>query len=410
VDVARLQAHDRRAGAGREHLGQGVEPDPSLVVDRYRDRRTQPQVPQREVHGVVALGPDEYPHPGRPGQPIRVQVPAPVREYLLPGGGEAGEVGHRRAGHEAHVGAGRQPQQVQQPAAGHLLDGGHRRGRVPHRAVLIPRGGQPVRGQRRRQAAADHPAVEAARRHAHQARFDGPGEQVDHGGRVIRPVGQRAERHRQLVGAGPGQDRPVGQRVQPGPCVPRRHVDGAVVGVFVSAHTGHSALSRLGDGRRRRGGMCDHLAMPTGAYFPYPDPGERIDPFGTEVYEPQFIDATNNGITYAYLRGAGQGIDLVDYTRRVPMGYTSLLRTQKTGVAEDGRLARAWPLAVPRSPGPDIDEWYARWGAYRVRTSAGRWAEVTEPNDPDSAVRSLRAASKGGAAVLLYVWAVTSWH
>jgi hypothetical protein len=150
--------------------------------------------------------------------------------------------------------------------------------------------------------------------------------------------------------------------------------------------------------------------MPPSAYFAYPPEHARIDPFDTEVEQPQFIDCTNNGITYAYLRGSFEDVPAGEYQRLVPMGYTSLMLAQKLAVARDGRVVREWPLVARRATGADNDRWFAEWGVYRVWSVAGGYAPIADPNDRDSADAALLAASRPDAALLLYVWASTNRH
>ena len=121
-----------------------------------------------------------------------VEVPAGVGQHLLAAGGQAGEVRHRAAGDEADVGAGRQPEQLEQPARGGLLGGHDARRREAQSAVLVPGADHPVGGQRRGERPADDPAVEPPGPHRHQARLDGLGEQVDHLTRGYGASGQLA--------------------------------------------------------------------------------------------------------------------------------------------------------------------------------------------------------------------------
>lgn len=147
-------------------------------------------------------------------------------------------------------------------------------------------------------------------------------------------------------------------------------------------------------------------------YHPFPDEPYRIDPFDTAIDDAQFIDATNNGITFAYRRTPRpEPTDWAEYVRRVPMGYTTLMYTQKLAVAEDGAQIREWTREVDRPHGPADDPWYDRWGVYRVRSSDDRYYEIADPNDADQAKAVLVSASANGRkSVLLYVYATQSWH
>ncbi len=152
---------------------------------------------------------------GPPTRPRRMSWPARVRTVSR-AGREAGEVRHRRAGHEADRALARQPEQVEDPTPGDLL---HRRRGGRERAqpgVLVPRRGQPVRTQGRRQRTADDHAEEATRRDRDQPRLAGLRQQVDHLGGGRRPVRQVAEPAYDLVGVDRRRHRPVVERGQPG--------------------------------------------------------------------------------------------------------------------------------------------------------------------------------------------------
>ncbi len=255
VQVARLQADDRRPVPGRERHLERVQPDAALVVGGNGRRRSEAQVAQGQVHRAVPLLPDEHPHVRGAGETEPVEVPAAGGEHVLPPRGEAGEVGHRGTGDEADVGVRRQSQQVEHPGRRGLLRGDGARSREAHAAVLVPRRGEPVGGERGGERPADDPAEEAARRHGHQPRLDVPGEQVDHLGGVGRPVRQRtAEAGEDLLGAPLGRDVPrsAGRRATSGRA--RRH--------------GRGRRCRRQVPRSRR-----HCAAP-----PYPTAGPRADP------------------------------------------------------------------------------------------------------------------------------------
>ena len=201
-------------------------------------RRAEAEVAQRQVDASRAARRRPARGPAAPpASPSRSTSQPAACELLAPAGGQAGEVGHRRAGDEADVGVGRQPEQVEQPAGRGLLDRDGARRRVAHRRCSGPSADQPVGGQRGRQRAADDPAEEPPGRHRHQPGLDQPGQHVDDLGRVGRPVRQRpGQLGGQLVRGQPGRDRAVRQRGQPGACVPRRRGQGRVVGLGSRAH------------------------------------------------------------------------------------------------------------------------------------------------------------------------------
>ena len=93
-------------------------------------------------------------------------------------------------GHETDVGRRRQPEQVEQPLPCELLGADDAGGGVAHPGVLVPGGDEPVGTERDREGAAHHPAVEPRRLDAHQARFDGTGQPLEHGIRIGAVLGK----------------------------------------------------------------------------------------------------------------------------------------------------------------------------------------------------------------------------
>ena len=221
VDVADLRAHDRRAVVERlvECTGERVHPHPPLGVggDRLDRRGADAEEAQRPVDGAVPLLAREHADPRGTPQPRRAHVPSGPAEHGVQRGRQPGEVGHLRAGHEPDRRVRWQAEQVGRPGARDLLDHGRGGPEDVQARVLVPRGGQPVGGQRRGRRTSDDEAEEPA-----AARRDHPGPgrrgQVrDHVPRVERPFGQRtAERGAQLREVGGGMDRPVGQAVEVG--------------------------------------------------------------------------------------------------------------------------------------------------------------------------------------------------
>ena len=140
-----------------------VHPDPALLVRRDDRGRAEAEIAQRHHERFVPFGSGQHSDARRAGQPADQVIPSDSVQQVVPGGSEAGEIGHRRARREADIAARRQAQQVEQPGSGHLLDGGCTRCRDAHAGVLIPGAGQPVRGECRRERAADDPAVRSGR-------------------------------------------------------------------------------------------------------------------------------------------------------------------------------------------------------------------------------------------------------
>jgi hypothetical protein len=185
----------------------------------------------------MPFSPDQHADRRGAGEAVGVQVPARLHEYLVSRGRQAGEVRHGGAGHEADIGVRGEAEELQQPSGRTLLDGDGSGCCEAHAAVLIPRAGQPVRGQSGRQGPSDHPAEEAAGRHRHQPRLNRLSQQV-HDRRRIGPVlGQRAsEVVPQGVGRAGRRHGPAWHRVKPGTGMQRSPVKGRCVSVLSRCH------------------------------------------------------------------------------------------------------------------------------------------------------------------------------
>ncbi len=206
VDVAGLGADDDRSIDRGERLAEGIRSHPALVVrgdpadpialatesehlERGVDRDVRPFVgDDRDRRGAL--------------QSLPLDVPADASQDAVACRGERREVGHRRPGHEPDARLGRQPEQLDEPAAGDLL--GDRRGRRDdvQAGVLVPGAGQPVGAERGRRAAADDEAEVARTGTRDEARVGG-------GRRAIR-------RRRSRRTARPGADRPSPRAGRPG--------------------------------------------------------------------------------------------------------------------------------------------------------------------------------------------------
>ena len=117
VQVAGLQADDDRARPRRAaRAPRRVRRRGSGPGRRRRPARgAETEVAQGEIDGVVPLGADQHVDAGRAGQAVAAHVPSGPWQHRGAAGGQPGEVRHRGAGDEADVGAGRQPEQVEQP-------------------------------------------------------------------------------------------------------------------------------------------------------------------------------------------------------------------------------------------------------------------------------------------------------
>jgi len=216
VHLSGLSAYHRRS---RHVRGEVPGPDPPLVIGRDPADPLSPQPHQSQgpdQRGVRVL-PDDHGQLWRPEQPVRLHVPAGLRQLLIPGRREGGGIGHGRPGQEHRGAAGRQAEQLGQPPGHHLVQARGDRRHDRQRRVLIPGRRQPVRAQRHRvRAAGDKAEVTAAR-----ARYGGRRsrlvQQGQRGGRVPAQLGQWLVEPRE-----PGQRRGVGRYrafVQPGQVV-----------------------------------------------------------------------------------------------------------------------------------------------------------------------------------------------
>ena len=217
MHVAGLQADDGGAAVARlESRGERGGLDPALVVGGDRLGGAEAQVAQREVDGVVPLGADQDAYAGRVGQALGDEVPAVAAQHLVAGGGQAGEVGHRPAGHEADGTAGRQAEQVQQPGLGEVLHGRVGGGEQPQPGVLVPGADQPVHREGGRVGAPDDEAEEATTRDRGQPGVAGGGQLVDDRRGVGRSVGEdRIEPCGHFLGGQARRHRALGEGVEP---------------------------------------------------------------------------------------------------------------------------------------------------------------------------------------------------
>ena len=116
---------------------------------------------------------------GAPWMPARGVV-AVIAQHGVARDDQRDEVRAGGAGDESDPAVSGQPEDLQQPARRDLLDGRRRRGGLARPGVLVPRGDEPVGGQRRRVRAADDEAVEARGAHRHEARAGGCRQLIDH--------------------------------------------------------------------------------------------------------------------------------------------------------------------------------------------------------------------------------------
>ncbi len=163
----------------------------------------------------MPLGAGDDPHSGRTGEPVLLDVPARALEHRVPRGRKAGDVRHLAARHEGERGAWRKPQEIHEPRTGDLFD--HRGGRAAddEARVLVPRAGQPVGRERRRQRPADDEAEVASARDPDDAALGLTSQSLDHLEWLAWLVRQVAsEGHSQLLDRGGRPNGPLVERLE----------------------------------------------------------------------------------------------------------------------------------------------------------------------------------------------------
>ena len=108
----------------------------------------------------MALGADHHGDRGCTEETLRLDVPPCVQQQRITGCGEAGGVGDGGAAHEDNPAAVRELEEVDEPGVDDVVELGGDRRHDGERRVLVPRGGEPGRRQRRGLGAAgDEPEV-----------------------------------------------------------------------------------------------------------------------------------------------------------------------------------------------------------------------------------------------------------
>ena len=217
VDVAGLGADDRGPAQRGQRAPQLVHVHPALAVGSHAHRAAAAQAEhaQRGDDGDVRLLADHDVHEGRAREAVLLDVPARAREHGVSARGQAGEVRHLTAGHEAHAAGGGEAEELEQPARGHLFRHGHGRAAGVQAGVLVPGRDQPVRGQRGGHAPADDEAEVARPRAGDQAGLGVGGQPLQHLRRVRAPRRQRpAQRRAQSGQVRARAHRPRGQPLQ----------------------------------------------------------------------------------------------------------------------------------------------------------------------------------------------------
>ena len=182
----------------------------------------------------MRLVPDHDVHRGSTGESVLLHVPVRALEHRVAASGEAGEIRHLPARHEADAGGRRQREQVEQPARRHFLDDRRRRPAGVEAGILVPDRRQPVGGEGRGQAAADDEAEVAGPGAGHQTGLGRGGEVLDdRGGVGPRPHGAVGKRLQEAAGeAGDAVEKRLPAHPHPRACI-----DTILPNVFIrSAH------------------------------------------------------------------------------------------------------------------------------------------------------------------------------
>jgi hypothetical protein len=227
VDVAGLQAHDRRPRRSRrQHPPEVADVDCAIGVGRHRldERGSEPEQTKRAVDRGVAFHAGDDAHRRRVAQAVTLDVPAHLGEHVVAGRGQPDGVGGLATGHKSDRGRGRKTEEVLEPGSGTLL--GDRRGRGQHRVerALVPARGHDLRSARGGQGAADDEPEEARPGGRHQPRLGRPEKLIEDLAGRCRPVRKHTPEpspQRSKVGRGSHpalrQRRPVVRRRGAGP-------------------------------------------------------------------------------------------------------------------------------------------------------------------------------------------------
>ena len=182
IQVGGVQHKDGRRVSRGQSRPQRLRRQTTIVFHRQGLDRAGPEAEEshRPLDRSVMLVVGQNPDARGAVEAVRLHVPAATRQQGVPGGGQAGEVGHLAAGGKGERGFGGNIEQRLQPGPGDLL---HHRG--SGRAgvgdgVLIPGRSQPVRGQGRRHGPADDPGEEPAAGAAQMPAARGLDQFVDH--------------------------------------------------------------------------------------------------------------------------------------------------------------------------------------------------------------------------------------
>ncbi len=217
VHVPDLRTDNRRTRRRRQRPLERVGPHASLLVGRDAHDRAAADTnhPARGVdRGVRFFAGDNRQRRGAL-QPERFDVPPGAAKHFVPGGGERGDVGRVRAGHEPDARLFGQSEHIENPARGARFERRHARRHDVQRGVLIPGRDEPVRRQRDRIAAARDEAEIARPGRRRDARLEPRAQVEDDADRVLGRLGERpAEGGHELLEGGPGRHGPVGQRVE----------------------------------------------------------------------------------------------------------------------------------------------------------------------------------------------------
>ena len=282
VHLACLGTDDGRTARAAKCLVQRGNLHAALPVDLEADRASvpEPEQPERPVDRDVALSAGEDRDGRRPGETVRLHVPADALEHGVASRGETRHVCHLAPGDEGERRGRRDPEQLLEPLARDLLDDRRRRAADDEARVLIPRRRQPVGREGGRERPADDEAEVAPARHADDAGLGCAASSSMTSSGSVGVVGERpSQRCPQLLDARRRPDRSLVERLDEVRSDLRRSSEQ----LALVAHGRESTFRAVADSRTSRderehvvaGGIDRVTAWPTVARSELPEARSR---------------------------------------------------------------------------------------------------------------------------------------
>ena len=164
VDLSCLGADDRGLPLLSQHPRERGREHAALVicVDRLDAVRAEAEVAQRTVDGGVPLHAGDHAQARCTDQPLPLDIPSHRSEDVVTRCGQGGEVRHLAAGDQRKRRMRWETENLLQPPTHDLLHDAGGRGGREEAGVLVPRGGEPVSGERHRKRTADDEAEVSA--------------------------------------------------------------------------------------------------------------------------------------------------------------------------------------------------------------------------------------------------------